>query len=265
MTDDTPGKRKTRNDSGSKLTDYLGPGKEFLPTEVPTLRGVLRKALLIQEEHILDFCGDRRSLSVADLMIKVADSVIEQWQISNNQLAPPVIVTKKALRLRLKTAWENIGLIARGRANNSVKMKWEAKLDKLLDLTVCQCRIVLCSSPDSPCQGGKNCDMPGGGHISCSCSREVKLPVLELEWVYHQRAKVGEVSAMAMVGVDVVETMRQEKAQRRKERDNITVPANYKKGGCRMKFSYLIILKRQNKNKNWKKYLSPALIIGHHQ
>ena len=76
MTDDTPGKRKTRNDSGSKLTDYLGPGKEFLPTEVPTLRGVLRKALLIQEEHILDEVGDRRSLSVADLMIKVEEELI---------------------------------------------------------------------------------------------------------------------------------------------------------------------------------------------
>ena len=226
MADDTPGKRKTRNASGSKLSDYLGTGKEFMLTEVPTLRGALRKALLIQETLIL---GDRRNLPVNDLMTEVATSVIKQWQISNNKLKPPVIVTNRALRLRLKTAWENVGRIARGKAEDSVKVKWDAKLDKLLDLTVCQCEIVLCTSSNSPCQGRKTCVQPGGGHITCSCTREVKLPVLELEWVYHQRAKVGEVSARAMVGVDVVETRKQEKTEKRKEQDNEIVLVNYRR------------------------------------
>ena len=53
---------KTRHTSGSKMSEYLGPGKELLATEVPTLRAALRKALLIQEECMLREEIDRRNI-----------------------------------------------------------------------------------------------------------------------------------------------------------------------------------------------------------
>ena len=55
---------KTRHTSGSKMSEYRGPGKELLATDVPTLRAALRKALLIQEEFILREEVDRRNIDV---------------------------------------------------------------------------------------------------------------------------------------------------------------------------------------------------------
>ena len=40
----------TRHASGSKLWDFLGGPAEFLESEVPTLRDVMRKGLLLQEK-----------------------------------------------------------------------------------------------------------------------------------------------------------------------------------------------------------------------
>ena len=34
---------KTRHQSGSKLQDYVGPGKELNASEVPTLRAIIRR------------------------------------------------------------------------------------------------------------------------------------------------------------------------------------------------------------------------------
>ena len=42
---------KTRHASGSKLHDFLGGPAECLQCEVPTLRNVLRKGLLLQEKN----------------------------------------------------------------------------------------------------------------------------------------------------------------------------------------------------------------------
>ena len=74
---------KTRKSSGSKISDYLGAGKDFLPSEVPTLRGALRKAILMQEELMIKEDMDRRLLPISDMMNLVADSVIAQWQKRN--------------------------------------------------------------------------------------------------------------------------------------------------------------------------------------
>ena len=51
--------------SGSKMSEYLGPGKEQLATDMPTLRAALRKALFIQEEFILREEFDRRNIEVS--------------------------------------------------------------------------------------------------------------------------------------------------------------------------------------------------------
>ena len=43
---------KTRNGSGTKLSEYPGGVKNFLISEIPTLRDVLRKGVLLQEENM---------------------------------------------------------------------------------------------------------------------------------------------------------------------------------------------------------------------
>ena len=43
---------KTRHSSGTKLIEYLGTGKDFLSSELPTLRDVLRLGIKYQEEKL---------------------------------------------------------------------------------------------------------------------------------------------------------------------------------------------------------------------
>ena len=94
------------------------------------------------------------------------------------------------------------------------RVKVEAMLDKLLEVTKCSHKILLCSETGSGCLGEKDCKLKA--HINCDCPLESKVPVMELRWLAAQRAKTGEKSGMMMLGVDKVETARQEKAAKRK-------------------------------------------------
>ena len=44
----------TRKAVDFKLKNLIGPGKEFLPSEVPTLRAVIQKGILIQEKLVIE-------------------------------------------------------------------------------------------------------------------------------------------------------------------------------------------------------------------
>ena len=54
-----------------------------------------------------------------------------------------------ALHFRLHIAWETISDISRGRANKASKLKWDSELDKLLNITVCQCEIEVYQAPSN--------------------------------------------------------------------------------------------------------------------
>ena len=45
---------KTRKQSYSKLSELVGPGKELLTSEVPTLFAVIQKGILIRERVLLE-------------------------------------------------------------------------------------------------------------------------------------------------------------------------------------------------------------------
>ena len=88
---------------------------------------------------MLEIYEDRWNLPISSVMKEVADSVLTQWRKSNNRFNPPVVVTKDALIFRLQIALETICDISRGRAKHATNLKWDSNLDKLLDMTVCQC------------------------------------------------------------------------------------------------------------------------------
>ena len=98
---------------------------------------------------MLEVYEDRWNLPISSVMKEVVDIVLTQWRKSNNKFSPPVVVTKDALLFRLQIAWETISDISRGRANKASKSKWESELDKLLDITVCQCEIKVCQAPSN--------------------------------------------------------------------------------------------------------------------
>ena len=97
--------------------------------------------------------GDKSNYPINLIMKEVAECVIQQWLKSNSGFVPPVVQTKTSLAQNLERAWRIYTSIARGREKALVKCEWMGKLDKLLDITVCQCTIWLCSEKSPVSEG----------------------------------------------------------------------------------------------------------------
>ena len=146
------------------------------------------------------------------------DLVLKQWSQSNALFMTPVVISQKTLSDKILTAWIKFRDISNRKETKEKIIKlWEGKLDKLLDITKCRCKILLCTGENSPCKELKKC--AAGVHISCSCSKDIKVPQLDLLWLRSQREKVGEKSGYQMYQIDKVETERQVKAGKRKITD----------------------------------------------
>merc|ERR1712129_410117 len=65
---------RTRHQSGSKLTELMGPGKEFIQSEVPTLRAVIQQGILIKEELLVR--QDKKDIHVSEVAVKVKCKVL---------------------------------------------------------------------------------------------------------------------------------------------------------------------------------------------
>ena len=57
----------TRKAVDFKLKNLIGPGKEYLPSEVLTLRAVIQKGILIQEKLVIEEEERRHLLSTYKL------------------------------------------------------------------------------------------------------------------------------------------------------------------------------------------------------
>ena len=205
-------KAKTRHGSGSHLSEWVGTGKKMLTSEVPTVRSVLRQGILLKEEALLEQDVKVNLYLVDELVKDLAPLVQEQWRKSNVKFCPPVTVSDKAIKDRLKRIWTKATDIAGGRAGIKAKTAFEKQLDKLFDICICKCKITLCGEEESPCKDG----CTKGAHIMCSCPLAVKVPVLELQWLHSQRQKIGEKSSFSVEGDDKMETKRQIKADKRR-------------------------------------------------
>ena len=205
---------KTRGQIGLKLRDLVGPGKEFLPSDVPTLRGVMQRGLLIKERLMLEEGRGKKQVQVSEIVEELVPLIEVQWQNSNPRFCPPVTIQGYSLRKKLEKLWGRVEKVAHGIVRKSEKDKVMDMLDKVLDITTCSCKIALCDEPDSGCKGEKQCKVKA--HISCSCPLQNKVPIMELLWLAKQRAKIGDKSELMMDRVDKVESERQLKAFQRK-------------------------------------------------
>ena len=70
----------TRLSLNTKLIALVGPGKEFVPSDVPTLRTVIQKGILLQQDSL----QSRRNYPIKVLAKDLAQLILEQWQISND-------------------------------------------------------------------------------------------------------------------------------------------------------------------------------------
>ena len=115
----------------------------------------------------------------------VAKDVITRWSNSNSEFKDLVVYGQKAIQQHLNRAWNTFSEIARGKAQKATIEECEPKLDRLLDLSICRCPIVLSGDQYAPCTNVCN----DQAHCLCSCCLKYRLPKRELLWVKAQREK----------------------------------------------------------------------------
>ena len=201
---------RTGLSSDEKLIELVGTGKEFLPSEVPTLRDVIRKGIQIQQSNICKGIS-KTNYSISNLARELTKFIFDQWQKSNDSFQPPVTKDTRTIAESIESKWIILRQISRNKAKKSSKEKVLPLLDKLFDITICRCEVYLCDNEKANFNG---CQY--GAHISCICPQKQKIPKLELQWLYYQRQKVGEKSQFQITKCDILETKKNIRAVKRK-------------------------------------------------
>ena len=200
----------TRASIKSSISQYIGSGKEFTLTELPTLREVLRYGVFLQEKYKIEHDKDYRNYSIQDVAKDVLPSLLAQWKRANCEFKPPVIIQESSICRKIIKEWETARDISRKRISKKGQIEYfSIKLDKLFDLCKYQCPIKPCDEIN--CNGCIN-----QVHVVCQCSRDEKIPILELPFMKAQREKIGVKSSMQIGLNDAKESNSQNKLQKRK-------------------------------------------------
>ena len=208
-------KPRTRQASCCKLSGFVGAGKEFSLADVPTVRAVVRRGLLLREQKAEEGV-DTRNYPTKEMSKDLATLVVAQWQKANFKFEHPVIVSLKRVTDKVEAVWKKVWEVANGRGKKKDKDKVALMLDRLLDIVHCQCPILLCLETNSGCPSPSLCKVKA--HTLCSCTKDEKVPVLELEWLRSQREKIGEKGGMQMASVDLPFTKQVQKKEQNKAR-----------------------------------------------
>ena len=106
-----------------------------------------------------------------------------------------MVVGELGIQKRLQTAWETLQKIVWKQKIKEAQVKdFEAKLDKLVNIAKCKCEIqtcetLKCSEHCDKCRAVRTVasaacqECQVGAHITCTCPKDVKLPVLELLFI----------------------------------------------------------------------------------
>lgn len=199
---------RTRQKSECHLSAFVGAPKEFSIADVPTNRAVIQRALLLRETKQLKGV-DYRNYSSKEIASDLVPLVEAQWQKANVLFTAPVTVGRKSLAQKIERLLNRAINAAHGRGKTGERAEVENSLDRLFDIVICSHTIYLCHESDSGCPNTKQCKK--GVHISCTCPRDMKVPVEELAWLHSQRLKVGERGGMQMSVADTKATRKYDK------------------------------------------------------
>ena len=103
----------TRLSTNTKLIALVGPGKEFVPSDVPTLRTVIQKGILLQQDSL----QSRRNYPIKVLAKDLAQLILEQWQISNDDFQKPVTKDEKTIADIIVKKWNTLTKVSQDKAN----------------------------------------------------------------------------------------------------------------------------------------------------
>ena len=205
---------------------------------------------MLLREQAMD--TNKVELDVRDMAKEIYKKVASLYLKANVKFSPPVIMTETVATQKITRAWDDVDKIVRKQKNGAqIKKKIDPQLDKLFDFIQCQCSIFCVQQLDcslSKCSHLKlklcelDCKLDNCSHnqikvcvecitcglascqhkksIICACSKEMRLPALDLSFVRAQRLKVGDKGAYQMGLEDKKETKQQQKTQTRKKQDN---------------------------------------------
>ena len=138
---------RTRHTSQSALSQDLGSGEPLLGNELPTMRGILRLGILIQEENLLLCDVEKKHYPIDELVKEMTTALLKQWEKANISFSPPITISEKGVQSRLKRAWETVQKIVWKRKIKEDNVReFESKHDKLIDITKYKCEIKSCNS-----------------------------------------------------------------------------------------------------------------------
>jgi hypothetical protein len=221
--------RKTRNETSTLMSEYLGKGKEMLQTELPTLRDCLRYGILLKET---DPAFSNKFTPTSVLAKAILIEIKQRWQRANFKFQPPVIVQDKVVLDKLTAMWDKAYKISCKKVTSQPDIsRLETQLDKLLDMTKCRCPMFDCDADEVKCTGC-HCQEEGCTgcpkyvsqlppcHVVCTCLAKQRIPLMELPFIRAQREKVGSKSGAMIVNVDEKEHKKQmEIAKKKLERE----------------------------------------------
>ena len=132
---------KTRHASGSNLQDYVGAGKEFDPTEVPTLRAMIQQGIFLRDQKFLfeDVAKNAPSYSKKQIAKDLAPMILAQWHKSNNKFVPPVIMKQYSLEKKIEILWQRAEDVAWGRKGEKAKEKFNMCVVMRVNMNVNLC------------------------------------------------------------------------------------------------------------------------------
>ena len=161
---------KTRNAKKCAISEFLGSGgKEFSPSELPTLKDILLKGLLLKER---EEGGNKHVYSIKKLAQDILPALKDQLLKANAQFVVSFTVVDKAILDRIERAWctgRDIGL--RKVTKKAAIEQFTSRLNKLFDLCKCQCSILYCKEMEEELCGGCSNQI----HINCTCTRDHKI------------------------------------------------------------------------------------------
>ena len=191
-----PKKRKTRQ---SNQVAFCAPAELPVTNQLYTNKDILASVLMDLEQN--------PEVEVRDSAKKIEPVVRNKWLEVNPLL---VLFQTKSIINKIVKLHDTAKQINRKNITSKKKDNFMGNIDKLFDILLCQCPILSCEQQvcDPPC------DIP---HIQCLCSRDSKIPVIELAFIQDQRNKVGSHGGkMVMGAVDKV-VAKQQEANRKKK------------------------------------------------
>ena len=195
-----------------------GPGEPMILTELPTMRGVLRHGIYLQEKKLLMEDIDRRNYSIALMAKDVRMEVVSCWKRANAQFTPPIIITDKSIERKIQVAWKALEDFAWNRGGMYKETDRKVFCDKLdIPFYIASCNHDILSCREFGCNGCQD-----KAHLKdCNCRKEKRIPKGNLQFMMSMKVlrPLGAKAPMMISGMDIKETVRQNKAVERKERD----------------------------------------------